>query len=280
MSEMKTLPPPARKAVSAPPQPAQQRPTAQAGRFEVISGKVNSPQRIVLYGPGGIGKSTLASLAPNPVFLDIEGGTGALDIPRIAGIKDFAGIRAVLQSSTMDAFDTIVLDSGTRAEEWAIAHTLKTVAHEKGHYVASIEGYGYGRGLQHVYDQYLLLLADLDSQVRRGKNVIVICHDCISEVPNPKGDDYIRFEPHLQAPKSGKASIRNRVVQWADHVLFLCYDVIGEDGKAKGTGTRTVWTFELPTHVAKSRSVREAAPFNAAGDAGIWRSIFAQGGAR
>ena len=242
--------------------------------FAIIAGKISGPQRTVEYGPGGVGKSTLASLAPNTVFLDIEHGTGSLDVPRVETLDTFADLRACLQSNALDGYQTIVLDTMTKAEELAIAHTLKTVPHEKGHFVNSVEGYGFGKGLQHVYDSMLLLLSDLDSQVRRGRNVILIAHDCIADVPNPVGDDFIRYEPHLQAPKSGKASIRNRVIQWADHVLFLGYDVAASDGKGKGHGTRTIWTYELPDHIAKSRSVRAAIPFRDEHDGEIWNLIF------
>ena len=34
--------------------------------------------RIVIHGGPGIGKSTLASQAPNPIFIDLEGGLGEL----------------------------------------------------------------------------------------------------------------------------------------------------------------------------------------------------------
>jgi hypothetical protein len=108
--------------------------------------------------------------------------------------------------------------------------------------------------------------------------VILIAHDCTADVPNPVGEDFIRFEPHLQSPKSGKASIRNRVVQWADHVLFVGYDVVAKDRKGKGVGTRTIWQVERPDHVAKSRTLTEPMPFEAADDGAIWAQIF--GGAK
>ncbi|MFZ4594887.1 MAG: AAA family ATPase, partial [Verrucomicrobiaceae bacterium] len=38
-------------------------------------GRVTRPQKSAIYGPEGVGKTTLASQAPNPVFLDTEGGT-------------------------------------------------------------------------------------------------------------------------------------------------------------------------------------------------------------
>lgn len=271
MELQKPAPPP-------PPKRAAQTPAATAAppngdRFAVVGGRIASPQRILLYGPGGIGKSTLASLAPNPVFLDIEGGTRELDVPRVEGIDTFADLRACLQSNALDSFGTIIVDSATKAEEWAVAHTLANVKHEKGNTVTSIEGYGFGKGYQHVYDTFLLMLADLDSQVRRGRHVMLIAHECTADVPNPSGDDFIRYEPHLQSPKSGKASIRNRVVQWADHVVFIGYDVVSDGGKGKGAGGRTIYTSELPDHIAKSRRVSLSEPFNSPTDGSIWAAI-------
>ncbi len=267
MSSNPKLPPPPKRNGGATTATVE---TPTEGRFAVIGGRISGAQRVVIYGPGGVGKSTLAALAPNPVFLDIEGGTREMDVPRVSGIESFADVRACLQSGALDGFGTVVLDTATKAEEMAVAYTIQHTPHEKGHYVTSLEGYGFGKGYQHVYDTFLLLLADLDRQVRAGRNVILIAHDCIADAPNPVGEDFIRFEPHLQAPKSGKASIRNRVVQWADHVLFVGYDVIAKDGKGKGSGTRTIWTYELPDHIAKSRTVAEALPFASAQDGAIW----------
>lgn len=250
-------------------------PAPSGDRFAVTSGKIDGPQRVVLYGPGGIGKSTLASLAPEAVNLDIEEGSRHIDLKRIDGIRTFADLRACLQSNALDGYKTVVVDSGTKAEELAIAHTLATVPHEKGHKVDNIEGYGFGKGPSHVYDTFLLLLADLDAQIRKGRNAILICHDCVENVPNPAGEDWIRYEPHLQRPKSGKASIRNRVVQWADHVLYLGYDVaVSKEGKGMGAGTRTIYPVERPTHVAKSRTLKDPMPVEGPDDASIWTAIF------
>ena len=261
------MPPPAPKPNGKPVEPETPR------DFRVQSGKIGGPQRILVYGPGGIGKSSLAALAPKPIFLDIEEGTHHLDVPRVTGISNFADLRACLQSDALAGFKTIIIDSATKAEEWAIAWTIQNVLSDNKHRVTSIEGYGFGKGYQHVYDTFLLLLADLDGQVRAGRNVILIAHDCIANVPNPVSEDYIRYEPHLQAPKSGKASIRNRVIQWADYVLSVGYDVISEDGKGKGGGTRTIFTVERPDRIAKSRTSIEPLPFQSAADGEIWNRI-------
>lgn len=272
----RTLPPPPLKRGAPPPiSGGSTDAPASETRFAILSGRQTGAERVVLYGPGGIGKSSLARLAPNPVFLDIEGGTRRLDVPRVEGIESFADLRACLQSKALDGYGTVILDSATKAEEWAVAHTLAHVPHEKpGVKITGVESYGFGKGYQHVFDTFLLLLADLDKQVRAGRNVILISHDCVTDAPNPSGEDWIRFEPHLQNPKSGKASIRNRVVQWADHVLFLGYDVVAEDGKGRGAGTRTLFPVERPDHVAKSRVLSEPMPFTNADDGAVWGLIF------
>ncbi|MEN6425967.1 MAG: ATP-binding protein [Phycisphaerales bacterium] len=264
------------KTKAPPPPPMRYPPIAAAApgeRFAVVGGKIDSPQRILIYGPGGIGKTSLAALAPNPVFLDIEGGSRELDVPRVEGIANFADLRTCIQSNALDRFQTIVIDSATKAEEMAVAHTLEHTKMADGGKVASIEGYGYGKGYQHVYDTFLHLLSDLDGQIKRGRHVVLIAHECVSDVPNPTGENFIRFEPHLQSPKSGKGSIRNRVVQWCDHVVFIGYDVAAKDGKGKGVGGRTIYTSELPDHVAKSRKVAIDQPFKSSTDGSLWAAL-------
>lgn len=246
------------------------------GSWAITSGVRRSAQRLVIFGTGGVGKTTLAALIPGrSIFIDLEGGTNALaNIDRVEGITRLQELRDLLQGEALRDYDTIVLDSATKLEDLCLAHALAFIPHEKGQKVNHIEGYGYGKGYQHVYDVFMLVLQDFDRCIRRGQNVCLIAHECIANVPNPGGDDFIRFEPHLQAPASGKASIRNRVIQWADHVLFIGYDVITADGKGKGGGTRTIWTSERPDHIAKSRLSLPQIPYNDAGDGTIWSYIF------
>jgi len=221
--------------------------------------------RIAVFGPGGVGKTSLAATAPGPVvFFDLDESLPVLgdqleglDVQLAAGINTWAQLRSALQSPGWEKIRTIVIDSATKAEELAIAHALKTVPHEKGNKVERIEDYGYGKGYVHVYEIFLTLLGDLDQHVRAGRHVILICHDCVSNVPNPTGEDWIRYEPRLQSPASGKSSIRLRVREWADHLLFLGYDVTVKDGKGSGCGSRTIYPNELPHCMAKSRTLDE-----------------------
>ena len=225
--------------------------------------------RVGLFGPGGIGKTTLAATAPGPVgFIDLDDSLpilkpslGELDIRRVAGLAGWQDIRDALHAGGWEEVRTIVIDSATKAEEMALEWTLRNVKHEKDSVVIRrIEDYGFGKGYQHLYETFLPFLGDLDQHVRAGRNVVLIMHDCTATVPNPKGEDYIRWEPRLQNPSSGKASVRLRVREWLDHLLYVGHDVEcakHHNGKAQGHGTRTIYPQEMPWCMAKSRTLAE-----------------------
>lgn len=265
---------PQQNAVSHVPQPAAK---VQFGPVPRSSG-----HRVVLYGPGGIGKTTLAAMAPGPVaFFDLDDSLPRLasQLPegtdvRVVGIDGrWEALRGALHAEGWDGIGTIVIDSATRAEELALAWTLANVPHEKRDVVIRrIEDYGFGKGYQHVYETFLALLGDLDQHARSGRHVVLICHDCTSTVPNPTGDDWLRYEPRLQTSGSGKASIRLRVKEWADHLLFVGYDVDVANGKGRGSGTRTIYPAERPHCMAKSRTLAEPLVY-AAQDASLWRRL-------
>jgi hypothetical protein len=259
---------------------APQRKTVTFGQVSTTAG-----DRILLYGPGGIGKTSLAAQLPGPVaFVDLDESLAKLkgyltergifgNIMPVAGVTTWLDLRSALQSDGWDKIKSIVIDTGTKAEELAVTHTLGSVTKDAGAVAKNIEDYGYGKGYMHVFDTFLPLLADMDRHCRSGRNVVIICHDCTATVPNPDGEDWIRYEPRLQSPASGKASIRLRVREWADHVLFMGYDVnVTKEGKAKGSGTKTIYTSELPHFMAKSRTCQQAIPVGDDGKA-VWAEI-------
>lgn len=267
---LKRMPPPPSDSVTAP------------AEIKIGQPKSSGGHRTVLYGPGGIGKTTLVARAPGPIlFVDADESLGRLKrsleasgvpVPNVAEVNSWAKVRSLLRSETLlKNYAGVALDSGTKIEEWAVAATLKTVLNDKGKNVSSIEGYGFGKGYQHAFETFLHLLSDLDRVAASGINVFVIAHDCVNTVPNPSGEDWIRYEPRFQDPSSGKASIRRRIKEWADHVLFLGYDVDVKDGVGTGSGTRTLYTAELPQFMAKSRTCQEVIPIT--DDVNPWELI-------
>lgn len=281
-----TSKPAAPPAPSKPAQQAQKKsPRATIPKVEPLSlatGAVSGSDIITLYGPGGSGKTTAAQFLPAPLFLDIEHSGKKLDILYDKDLRydpSWLLLRGKAQAIAADPPSTIrsvVLDSGTVAEELAREFVVADRRTEKNKSVDSIEGFGWGKGWQYVYEEFNGLLADLDRIAMRGLNVCIICHDVSSPVPNPAGEDYIRWEPRLYSgDKKGRGSIRNRVFEWSDHCLFIGYDVDVEDGKGTGSGTRSIYTQEMPTHIAKTRSldVDPVIDFEKSSPGAIWSAL-------
>ena len=51
--------------------------------MKITRGKIASAQKVVVYGPEGIGKSTFAARFPEPLFIDTEGSTKNMDVARL-----------------------------------------------------------------------------------------------------------------------------------------------------------------------------------------------------
>ena len=96
--------------------------------LNITHGIMARPQKVVIYGPEGIGKTTLASQTPDPLFIDTEGGSAHLDVRRIEGLKDWEELLSTVKevAVTKDICKTLVLDTADWAEQLAISHILKT----------------------------------------------------------------------------------------------------------------------------------------------------------
>lgn len=271
-------PPPKPPAASSPPTRTTE-PTPIRS-FSSSCGIAATAHKVVIYGAGGVGKSELCAnlrhVGIKAKFVDVEDSTKFLDVERVdPAPESLDELHHVLRDpSTLEGFDALVIDSLTKVEELAVKWTIANVSHEKqGYAIKSIESYGWGKGYVHVYETFMTVLQDLDTISRRGTHVICTAHDCTANVPNPTGQDFIRYEPRLQSPPSGKGSIRHRVLEWCDHLLFVGYDVTITDGKVEGSGTRTIQPVPLPTAMAKSRTLSSTVPYPQ-GDAELWKQLF------
>ncbi len=101
------------------------------------------PPRILIHGEEGVGKTTLASKFPSPIFLQTEDGCPrGLEISSFGLIDNFPDLRSAIGTlaSEQHHFQTVVLDSLDVLEE-LVWHD---VCRSQGW--ASIETPGYGKG--------------------------------------------------------------------------------------------------------------------------------------
>ena len=230
---------------------------------------------IGLYGVGGAGKTTLAAMLPGKtLFIDLEGSLkvirGKLEELRLIGnitpkfyrfdpdapAAAWDDLISFLKSDAVKGYDNVVIDSFTRAQEFAASNCMASIPGDSATIKQSLEQWTYGKGAQIVYDKFVPIYPLLDKLLESGANVCAICHDNVLRIANPEGGDFIQHQPHLVQGEKGKAPGRDKFQQTVDHLLFLSADIAVEKGKATGGMTRTLYTGGIASMMAKSRTAQ------------------------
>lgn len=221
-------------------------------------GRVARPQKAVVYGPEGVGKSTLASQFPEPVFLDTEGGTHHLDVVRFPEASTWDDITAaVAQLATGDHnFKTLVIDTADWLEKRLAEHICRKANKE------SIEDFGYGKGYVILAEEFAKFLTSLDTLIRRGMHVVLLAHSTVRKFESPdQAGSYDRYELKLSK------QVGPLLKEWADLILFANYVTKiaeNESGRKRGVGgrERTLFTTHTAAFDAKNRhGLEEKLPF-------------------
>ncbi len=219
--------------------------------FEVTTGVIAKAQKVVIYGPEGIGKSSLAAQLPNPVFVDTEGSTNNMNVARLTKPTSWTmllqEIDYVLQTHQ---YSTFVIDTIDWAERLAIQHICE-VAQKK-----SIEDFSYGSGYIKLEEEIGRFLNRLQDVVDQGINVVLTAHSQIVKFEQP--DEMGAYDRYtLKLGKKTQARTSALVKEWADMVLFCNYETFAvqndnKKNKAQG-GKRVIHTTHAPTWDAKNR---------------------------
>lgn len=211
------------------------------------------PPRIVVYGTHGIGKSTFAAQAPNPVFIQTEEGLDAINVTAFPVCQSYDDMMEAIGSLASEdhEFGTVVLDSA----DWAEQLVHKKVAADNN--VATIDAIGYGRGYKAATEYWRQMLDGFDHlRSDKGMQVILLAHTQVKRFDDPLADPYDRYQLDLH---HGSASL---ISEWCDILCFANqqYSTVKSDvgfnqkvTRAIGTGNRVLYTQERPGWQAKSR---------------------------
>lgn len=221
--------------------------------MKIVKGKQAGPRRILLYGQHGVGKSTWASEAPNPIFLNIEDGLADIDCDKTEKLKDIGAINASLSWLISEPHDyqTVVVDSA----DWFDILLHNQVAGEFGK--QSYEEIKYGEGAGRIEKGWQWLLNNLDCLLtHRRMSVIILAHAKIEKFNDPLLASYDRYVPDLSKQAFGY------VQEWAQEVLFARFRVFTSETKeafgskrntAIGGKDRYILTNEAGASMAKNR---------------------------
>jgi hypothetical protein len=207
----------------------------------VISGKVKKPARITLYGPPKIGKSTFASEAPNPIFVQTQdAGIDNISVDKFAIARSWEDILANIEEvlNGKHEYKTLVLDTLNGTATLASQFVCNTVF--GGDW--GPKGYAaYGQGITRTVIEIGKLVNLLDLCHDKGMGVIILAHTGLHAVKNPVEGDFQKYAPDVDR------KIWGRLFGWPDVIMradFL-YTVIKSDnpkakGRAIGTSTRVL----------------------------------------
>lgn len=222
----------------------------------------NRPPIVLVHGGPGIGKTTFAASAPNPVFIRTEDGLGNLEVDAFPVATSFDDVMEALRAvygAEQGRFNWLVIDSLSALEPLV----WDAVAKAEGK--PNVEALGFGKGYVlalSYWQQVLTALAALATD--KGIGSILIAHTDIVRYESPEVDAYDRAAIKLHKRAFQLMYERCDVIGYASQKIHIRKD--GEGFKERkmgvGDGQRLLHLSEKPAFVAKNRySLPESLPF-------------------
>lgn len=220
-------------------------------QLQIFTGKIGGAFKVVIYGPEGIGKSTLAAHFPRPLFIDTEGSTRHMNVARTKKPTSWTMLMEqveYIRNNPGVLCSSLIIDTADWAEQLCMDGICASYK------LTGIEDMGYGKGYVYLAEEYGRLLNLLEEVVDRGTHVVLNAHAMMRKFEQPdEMGAYDRWELKLQKKTSAL------VKEWSDLLLFANYKTLsvatddkGKKFKAQG-GRRVMYTSHHPCWDAKNR---------------------------
>jgi AAA domain-containing protein len=234
-------------APARPAPPPAAKPKSRLGNVQ--RGILRVPLRHLFYGPRGVGKTSLGADAPNPIFLDIEGGSPLVNVARYPFRDEVGGHVPRTYEEVLAAIDDLLANPGHGYASLVLdtLDALESLIHEficRRDGKANVESYGYGKGYKVAVVEIRVLQERLDRLVNSGMAIIILAHSDEKTFKNPRGPDYDRYRSEMHELAWSK------IAGWCDVVGFVDFEsggaaLKGDESQAKrargwSTGRRLV----------------------------------------
>ena len=197
-------------------------------------GAVRTAPKLVIYGHEGIGKTTLASKAPSPLFLLTENGTRS--IPNVTAtplLTSYSSVIRTMKSIRNDAknagIQTLVVDTADALEVLIHRSLCEKFSVD---YLEKADG-GYGKGYAYAEREWRRFLLEYVEPITAQGIMVVFCaHSQDKSISDLELNSYTTYCLKLQ----DKA--RHVLLEWADAVLFLTREIGAAKGEDGGNNPR------------------------------------------
>lgn len=214
----------------------------------VKTGYETRPQKNMILGVNGIGKTTFMSEFPKALIIDLEWGSSNLDVPRIKDIFNLAQFNEALDAlyneshdyqsigiDTLDSLEKLIFDDLCLRHKWT-----------------SIEDAGFGKGYTAAGEMMSRLMQSIMKLNAKGMTINIASHVGIKAHNDPaQPAPYDRWTPRVC--KQVAAPVKDL----CDNIFFASFKtvVVKENNKSRafGDGERVLYTQYRPSHDGKNR---------------------------
>lgn len=149
--------------------------------MQITRGKRARAQRVIIYGPEGIGKSSFAAQFPEPLFIDTEGSTDNMDVARMDKPTSYTMLKNQIAwiKANPTCCKTLVIDT----IDWAESLIVDDVCVQHGK--KGIEDFGWGNGYTYTKEEVGRFLNMLQELIELGINVVLTAHAQMRKFEQP-----------------------------------------------------------------------------------------------